>query len=808
MGADAARVAPTGAVATGTEGGLGAARRALLWGAVVYTLFVVYGCLVPFHYTPIPWAEAWARFEHIPQLRPGRAFRSDWLANVLLFIPLAFLWRGALGAGGAFTSVAKNAVVWLSSVALVTALEFAQVYFPPRSVALQDVFAASFGAAVGLIAWRLAARRLLHHMVRWSAVRGREGVAGWLLWPYAAFLVLYNVMPLDLTSSPYVVYEKWQKRMIHVVPFSSLGGGPVETAYAVAVEALLWLPLAALWALSRPGGRLVAWCVTVLLAIVVEAVQVLVQSRVSDSTDVLCAAAGALVGAWIGAWLRRRAPGAEAAGAPGEAPAAGRTALLLLVGFFAWTAVLLAGFWYPYRFAYDSATIRSRVAMLEAVPFQTYWLGSEYGAFIELLRKLFLFAPLGALLAIAWARVRGPLARRACAVGSIVAGGSVALLVEVGQVFLPGKTPDSTDVLIGTAGAAAGYAVALAIRRRLAGAASRPHAEPPRAEAPRAALPRAAAVSWRVAAIAAALPVAGIAFAALWIGCWLASGSPSMPYNVRELFAAGPAALTTLGFALVLLATLAPPVWFARRLSGGGWVRAAAYPALVLAHAAIAWAGLRAVVPLESIHDIVGSPVLHWPGDWEIALRFVALFAGVSVLLGGGALASGALCGVEVAGPPGAALRWLAAALPLLAVSHYVVVERAATDNLVELMAGGGGPLATLWLAAWLLGIGAGGAALSLLAAPDARKGTAVLLVLASVPFGWMALSMGTAADIQKYGRAFSAMQFLLSPDREGYVSGTALMLRYAVAHAAGLGALALAQAPVWAARRGEGGWR
>jgi len=140
---------------------------------------------------------------------------------------VAFLWRGALGpARAAWIAGAKNAAVWAASVALVTALEYAQAWFPPRSVALQDVIAASVGAAIGLAAWRLSARRLLFHMARWSGVRGREGVAGWLVWPYVAFLVLYNVMPLDLTSSPYVVYEKWQRHMIHVVPFESLGGSP------------------------------------------------------------------------------------------------------------------------------------------------------------------------------------------------------------------------------------------------------------------------------------------------------------------------------------------------------------------------------------------------------------------------------------------------------------------------------------------------------------------------------------------------------------------------------------------------------
>jgi VanZ family protein len=771
------------------------ARRALLAGAIVYTLFVVYGCLVPFRYTPITWASAWAKFEHIVNLRPGPAFRSDWIANVLLFIPVAFLWRGALGpARTAWVGGAKNALVWAFAVALVTALEYAQVWFPPRSVALQDVIAASVGAAIGLAAWRLSARRLLFHMERWSAVRGREGVAGWLLWPYVAFLVLYNVMPLDLTSSPYVVYEKWHRHMIHVVPLESLGGSPGDVAYSLLVEALLWLPLAGLWALSRHGGRLVAWCVTVLLAIAVEGVQVIVQSRVSDSTDVLCAAAGGLAGAWLGHWLRQRAPGAEPAPAAADLGGARRT-LLALVGFFAWSAVLVGGFWYPFRFSYDPATIRSRVGMLDAIPFQTYWQGDEYHAFIELLRKLVLFAPLGGLLALAWARVRGPLARRVCVAASVAAVAAVAGLIEAGQVFLPGKTPDSTDALIGTVGGAMGYAVALAVWRRLAPAEGAPPPAVPAAAQPRSAH-RAPGRRPGPAAVAAT------SIALLWLGCGLAVGSAAVPYNVRELFLKGPPALTTLGFALVLLAALAPPAWFARRLLNGGWGRAAVYPALVIAHALAVWAGLRAVVPLEAVWDIVGSPVLHWPGEWEIALRFTALFAGVSALLGAGVLLAAALCGVETDGPPRAALRWLAVAAPLLVLSHLVVVEWAATDNLVELMAGGGSIPASLWIGAWLVAVSAGATSLVVMGRAEAWKGTAVLLAAAGFPFGWMALSLGTAPAIDKYGSTFSALQFLLSPGRDRYAWGTDLLARYAIAHAAVLAALTLSQAPFWARSR------
>ncbi len=75
--------------------------RSLLWlAALVYTAFVIYGSLVPLEFRAMPWDEAVAKFGAIPFLKLGIGSRADWVANLLLFIPLTYLWMGALTAGG------------------------------------------------------------------------------------------------------------------------------------------------------------------------------------------------------------------------------------------------------------------------------------------------------------------------------------------------------------------------------------------------------------------------------------------------------------------------------------------------------------------------------------------------------------------------------------------------------------------------------------------------------------------------------------------------------------------------------------
>jgi hypothetical protein len=71
-----------------------------------------------------------------------------------------------------------------------------------------------------------------------------------------------------------------------------------------------------------------------------------------------------------------------------------------------------------------------------------------------------------------------------------------------------------------------------------------------------------------------------------------------------------------------------------------------------------------------------------------------------------------------------------------------------------------------------------------------------------SIPLGFGLLTFGTETALAKYGTVFSALQFLLSPDRAHYATGWELGLRYLVFHAGLLCAVALAQYPWWAVPR------
>jgi len=500
-----------------------------------------------------------------------------------------------------------------------------------------------------------------------------------------------------------------------------------------------------------------------------EAMQLFVYSRVSDVTDVFTAAVGAGLGAWVGA---RRIQQAERQ----------RTPLAWEIGLpfglaAGWLAGLLFVFWFPFDFQADGAFIRERLALMQRVPFETYYFGTEFRAATEVLRKTLFFAPLGGLLA--WGVTRLPWQWRAPAFAlSMLALAATPLLVELGQVMLPGKFADFTDALLAWGGGLAGYALARHLLRSPRTVPARAivdpapaHTTPPPSRWMRGHLP---------------LTVATLAFV-----FWGGSQATFVPYNVRELLDPDTRLVSAVLLALACYGLAVWPVWLARRKVSGGlrWVQ---LPLGMLAYGSVSFCLLLAAVPREALHDVVGSPVLGWPWHWETGLRWIALAAAPGTLIYLAAQSVRRWRGLRL----GAMHFW--AAVPVLAIAYWGVVSQAATDNLTELLAAPPVPaFAALCAAFYCIALAA-----AWLASPRRPMGAAWLACAVSLPMAAVLLHLGLADDIDKYGQQFSALQFLLSQDRAHYASPLALWTRYAVLHLLVIGVLASLQWPYFRSAR------
>ena len=769
-------------------------RKAVAYGAVLYTIFVIYGSLVPFNYTPRSTTGLWDQFIGLLYTETVFYSRTDWATNLLLFIPLAFLWLGLLWPQrNGWARIVTSAVVLIGCLLLGSSIEFVQMFFSGRTTSIYDIRAQLIGTVIGVAGGLLFGPKLF---ALWEQPQsGKHQRSAKLFWAYLAGLVIYNLMPLDLTISPVELYHKWSEGRMVLIPFSFAQDIGSQQVYDWLADIALWVPLAALACLCftttsirRIFGLLLG------LAVGIELLQVFVFSRISDTTDILLAVLGSGLGLALGHWLRQRSAAdenhyiGESTSELNAAPS-NNTVMLGLLGAGLWTLVLVAVFWYPYDFVQDQSLFLQRLQQLSRAPFSSYFFSSELLALTEILRKIIFFLPLGITLAM----LLRPLIQRNltgfATLITLIAGLAVAGGIELGQLLLPSKSIDSADVFFATLGTYMGF---LLFNRLI----KSPPSDHPRLRPIKIAQsePSVARIGYRPLIIYSA-----IFFLMVWLSSWLLRAS-FIPYNVRELFDKHYPFISALLLWISLLWIFGIPVAIAAWLQLGRWYRTLLLPALIILHGAISYTVLRAAVPLESLHDILGSPVLDWGWEWERMVRFIALSSVPVVVLSG--IATLKISWYRERLMLGTAIRrWFFPACLLLFAAHWVVVKEAATDNLTELMLNNGGWIATLLLIFWLAISGWSGTAIGAKFAgwQSIKLGLLRMTLIAlSIPLSYQIAIAATEPMIIKYGQAYSALQFLLSSDRSHYAGPDELALRYGLAYVGLIIVIAVAQFPFW----------
>jgi len=445
-------------------------RWRLLLAALGYTAFTIYGSLVPVTFRPLSFAEAVDRFQRIPFLELGVGHRADWVANILLFIPLSFLWCGV------FSVDRSRRRAWLVALLLIpvwaafsTAIEFTQLWFPPRTVSQNDIYAETLGGILGGGLWVLAGQAFVDWLRGQFGQRTRSDPWDWILQAYVLGFVIYNLIPFDLTISLTEIVRKWEAGRIRPVPFTYVYGSGFEAIYQLTFNILQYIPIGA-WTASfgvpRDSRVRPLWAATLwggLVALAVEVAQIFVYSRYSDATGVLMGT----IGAAVGAALMRRYRGEGAQRQCTVMPCADRRARWRAIGLLAlaagYAAFLALGFWYPYTFTSDRQLILARWDAFFAVPLSRLYFGTEFNAIRQVVLRIVLFVPLGVLLAASVRMLAGSSqpAGRVLLVLAAAAILSWAAVIEAVQVVIPSKTADSTEILFAFVGGLAGMWVSL-----------------------------------------------------------------------------------------------------------------------------------------------------------------------------------------------------------------------------------------------------------------------------------------------------------------------------------------------------------
>lgn len=397
----------------------------LLFG---YLIFVVYGSLVPLDYRPLPFDEAWRRFQAMPFLQLGVASRADWIANGVLYAPIGFLAAWYLLRRN-WWRVAAGLVATSLGVALALTVEFSQVYFPARTVSLNDVLAECIGSVLG-------AAMAVAYLGRGGMQPSALHLAGpWVkkhaLQLYLVAYVAFCLFPYDLLISR---AELEQKLASDLWGWWLAGHGQrfLLVALQLGIEVALTVPLGALIGQRSIGRSPPGWAragfVGLVVGLAVEAAQLLIASGTTQGASVLTRCLGAVLG--LALWQQRRGWSVEGLRA-GLVRSCGLwfpTYLLLLVAVNGWFVFDWQGL--------DAMTLRLRE--LRFLPFYYHYYTTEAHALSSLAGVLLMYAPVGAL---AWACGRS--ARTAA-----WWGGAVCLLIEASKLSLVGLHPDTTNLWI------------------------------------------------------------------------------------------------------------------------------------------------------------------------------------------------------------------------------------------------------------------------------------------------------------------------------------------------------------------------
>lgn len=403
------------------------------------TAGVTYLSVIPLKYQPMNWQQTWDEFQGTPWLELGLENRADWVANGLMLIPSGFFLSGSLlgrskSLGRLLFALVLAGIFFFG---LVVVIEFTQIWFPPRVVSQNDMFAGFVGGLLGVCAWRTFGPAAIDWIVAsLSASATRERLA-FLAQLFAIGILLFHCMPLDvlLSSSEWAI--KWSTK-VSLVPFADVEG---LTTLAKKVVLNLWaLALGSCYGLllhrATASKRVIAWCV------VVELATIPIFHRTTSATDLVLTISLGLIGVWsarqTGSILKQL-----------------NRQWCWLFFSLAFSLLLLVAFLIRYeRVVVDAAEWQDRLDSFFAVPFARMQRSTEFQALENVLGKLLIFAALSFLvsgwlprlpgkstiqwlLPLAWAMVLG-------------------VMVELGQVFLVPLVPDISDLIIYGVGAALG----------------------------------------------------------------------------------------------------------------------------------------------------------------------------------------------------------------------------------------------------------------------------------------------------------------------------------------------------------------
>ena len=455
----AARSARAAQAAQAAQRAQQSGRRNLpLFAAGGYLLFIIYGSLLPWDFKPRPLDTAWQNFLDIRYLALGIESRADWIANVVLYMPLAYLLCVGFGTlrRPALAQAVLATIVLLICASLAVSVEFAQLFFPPRTVSMNDVIAEIIGSVLGIgvcLMWGGRLGQLRAEMIHGGTVAIRAVAVVYLL----AYLAL-NLFPYDFYVSAAEFSEKLASDAYGLWLAPAACDRFSLCSIKILAEIIIVMPLGILLSMTRgkaarsPNATAIASGLA--LGLVLEVLQLFMASGMSQGLSLLTRAAGLS----LGVTLHRRA---RFRWLVNLLPHVTLLIALLCVPYL--LALMWLNGWFSGKWG-DVEQARASLEILYWIPFYYHYFTTEQAALRSLLFYTALYLPIG-LAYWAWTIRRSSTYSNGTAFIPVIIATPIALVLEAGKLFVPGKHADPTDVLIAAFAAGGAYLCATQLQK-------------------------------------------------------------------------------------------------------------------------------------------------------------------------------------------------------------------------------------------------------------------------------------------------------------------------------------------------------
>ena len=255
---------------------------------------MVYASLFPFNFESRTLGEAMGRFHK--GFAPQPIDVGDFIANILLVLPLGYFLLGTLRVDRAGGSLLATASALGFASVLSVSVEFLQAFFPPRTPCLHDILAQVLGACLGAGIWHCCGRDLTARVRHAWATGDLRDHAGLLLGLYTAGLVALTLLPFNLEYRPEVLGFKVNGAFHRAIDLDIAPAGGAVYLWNL----LLLLPAGVLAAFVRADARRAAK-LGIVVVFTVAAAELMVRGKKFDLFSV-----GIAMGSFALGWLHGR----------------------------------------------------------------------------------------------------------------------------------------------------------------------------------------------------------------------------------------------------------------------------------------------------------------------------------------------------------------------------------------------------------------------------------------------------------------------------------------------------------------------